>query len=68
MKNIINYSRKILTRECVCPKCSAKLPLFRIPKSLKQFVLGGRICKKCGHETVHFINLVLPNKREIDGA
>ncbi|GMM87027.1 hypothetical protein MTsN2n4_42570 [Pseudoalteromonas sp. MTN2-4] len=30
-----------------CPKCSAKMPALRIPKSVQQLMWGGWTCPKC---------------------
>jgi hypothetical protein len=34
----------------ICPRCSAALPRFRRPTSLKQAFWGGWSCQKCGCE------------------
>lgn len=34
----------------ICPRCKEKLPVFRNPKSVKQFLWGGWTCHKCGCE------------------
>jgi hypothetical protein len=33
-----------------CPRCSEPAPKVRLPKSLRQAMLGGSICSKCGQE------------------
>ena len=30
-----------------CPQCKARMPILRIPKSLKEMFLGGWTCRKC---------------------
>ena len=34
-----------------CPDCGEPLPKFRSPASLRQAMLGGWTCPKCGCET-----------------
>ena len=31
-----------------CSRCHEELPRFRMPKSIKQALLGGWTCKRCG--------------------
>jgi hypothetical protein len=33
-----------------CPECGKALPKFRIPKTIKQALWGGRLCPNCGTE------------------
>jgi hypothetical protein len=33
-----------------CPRCAAKVPLVRIPRSSGQFLWGDRRCHNCGCE------------------
>jgi hypothetical protein len=33
-----------------CPRCGEPVPKVRLPKSLRQAMLGGSTCSKCGQE------------------
>lgn len=48
----------INTKRVICPKCKIKLPIIRMPKSLKQAVWGGHTCPKCGIELDQFGNTI----------
>ena len=37
-------------RRIDCPKCGARQPTFRKPRSFRQAMLGGFTCANCGQE------------------
>lgn len=40
----VNFSR------VYCPDCGEKMPLLRVPKSLREILYGGWSCNSCGCE------------------
>ena len=37
-----------------CPRCNARQPKFRMPRSLCQFFFGGWTCERCNTEMDSF--------------
>ena len=41
-----------------CKRCSATLPRFRVPKGIKEALIGGGTCPKCGCRSDHHGNSI----------
>jgi hypothetical protein len=57
-KKVKPDSVAINTKRVICPTCTTKQPVVRIPKNSRQLLWGGTTCPKCKTELDKFGNII----------